>query len=108
MHQRETGAFPGRRIRQGWGRGQRVIPVFQPVIGEEEIAAVVQALKRGEISGSFGESIPEFERDFANYCDCKYGVAVSSGTTALHLAVEVAGAKPGDEILMSSSTTIAT
>ena len=86
----------------------KMIPVFEPDIGDEEIAAVVEAIRRGEISGSFGESIPRFEEAFARYCDCKFGVAVSSGTAALHLAVASLELKPGDEILVSASTNIAT
>jgi len=82
--------------------------VFEPIIGEEEIDAVVAALRRGEISGSFGESIPEFEQEFATYVGCEYGVAVSNGSTALHVAVAAAGIGPGDEVLISSSTNIAT
>jgi perosamine synthetase len=85
-----------------------VIPVFEPEIGPAEIDAVVAALRRGEISGSFGESIPSFEREFARYCGCEFGVAVSSGTAALHLAVRAAGVGPGDEVLVSASTNIAT
>ena len=85
-----------------------MIPVFEPMIGDEEIAAVVAALQRGEISGTFGTSIPQFEKEFAEYCGCKYGVAVTSGTTALHLAVTAAGIGPGDEVLISASTNIAT
>jgi perosamine synthetase len=85
-----------------------MIEVFEPVIGEEEIEAVVAALRRGEISGSFGKSIPEFEAAFAEYCGCKYGVAVTSGSTALHLAVAAAQLGPGDEVLVSASTNIAT
>ena len=84
-----------------------MIPVFVPSIGEEEIAAVADAIRRGEISGSFGESIPRFEEAFADYCGCKFGVAVSSGTAALHLAVAALELKPGDEILVSASTNIA-
>ncbi len=84
------------------------IPVHQPDIGEDEIAAVVAALRRGEISGSFGQAIPEFESSFAAYCGCKYGVAVSSGTTALQLAIAAAGIGRGDEVLVSASTNIAT
>ncbi|HEX4410965.1 MAG TPA: DegT/DnrJ/EryC1/StrS family aminotransferase [Xanthobacteraceae bacterium] len=84
-----------------------MIPVFDPDIGEEEIAAVVSALRRKEISGSFGRSIPEFEERFAAYCGCKYGVAVTSGTTALHLAVAALDLPEGSEILMSASTNIA-
>jgi perosamine synthetase len=85
-----------------------MIPVFEPVIGEEEIAAVVAAIRRGEISGSFGESIPRFEEAFAAYCGCKYGIAVSSGTAALHLAVAALDLPAGDEVLVSASTNIAT
>jgi len=85
-----------------------MIPVFEPDIGEEEISAVVAALRRGEISGTFGESISRFEEKFASYCDCKYGIAVTSGTTALHLAVAAACIRPGDEILVSACTNIAT
>jgi perosamine synthetase len=85
-----------------------MIEVFEPIVGEEEIEAVVAALRRGEISGSFGQSIPAFETEFANYVGCEYGVAVSSGSTALHLAVAAADLKPGDEILVSASTNIAT
>jgi perosamine synthetase len=85
-----------------------MIPVFEPFIGEEEVAAVAAAIRRGEISGSFGESIPRFEEAFAAYCGCKYGIAVSSGTAALHLAVAALDLKPGDEILVSASTNIAT
>ncbi|MCC7119852.1 MAG: DegT/DnrJ/EryC1/StrS family aminotransferase [Anaerolineales bacterium] len=84
------------------------IPVFEPVVGQEEIDAVVAALKRGEISGNFGQALSEFESRFAEYCGCEFGVAVTSGSTALHLAVDAAGIRPGDEVLVSASTNIAT
>src|SRR5215470_3006439 len=85
-----------------------MIPVFEPDIGEEEVSAVAEAIRRGEISGSFGESIPRFEEAFAAYCGCKFGIAVSSGTAALHLAVAALDLAPGDEILVSASTNIST
>jgi len=85
-----------------------MIPVFEPSIGEAEMDAVLAAVRAGEISGSFGKSLPEFERNFADYCGSRHGVAVSSGTTALHLAVAAAGIGPGDEVLVSASTNIAT
>src|SRR4030081_334814 len=85
-----------------------MIPVFEPDFGEEEIAAVTAALRRGEISGSFGESIPRFEEAFATYCGCKYGIAVCNGTVALHLAVAALDLVSGDEVLVSASTNIAT
>ncbi|MCS6969217.1 MAG: DegT/DnrJ/EryC1/StrS family aminotransferase [Cytophagales bacterium] len=85
-----------------------MIPVFEPEIGQEEKDAVADALQRGEISGSFGQYIPNFERAFADYCGVKHGVAVSSGTTALQLAVRATGIGKGDEVLISASTNIAT
>jgi perosamine synthetase len=84
------------------------IPVHEPDIGQEEIDAVVAALKRGEISGSFGKALPEFEEKFAAYVGVKHGVACTSGTTALQLAVAAVGIGQGDEVLMSASTNIAT
>lgn len=84
-----------------------MIPVFEPAIGQEEIDAVVDALKKGEISGSFGDYIPAFENAFAAYVGCKYGVAVTSGTTALHLAVSALDLPAGSEVLLSTSTNIA-
>lgn len=85
-----------------------MIPVFEPDLGGDEAALVSEALRRGEISGSFGDFIPQFEREFADYCGCKHGIAVTSGTTALHLAVAAAGIGAGDEVLVSASTNIAT
>jgi perosamine synthetase len=84
------------------------IPVFEPEIGEEEAEAVAAAVRRGEVSGSFGDTIPSFEQSFADYVGVKHGVAVTSGTTALELAVAAAGIGEGDEVLMSASTNIAT
>jgi perosamine synthetase len=84
------------------------IPVFEPVIGDVEINSVVAALKRGEISGNFGEALSDFEKGFAAYCSVKHGVAVSNGTTALHIAVGAAGIGAGDEVLISACTNIAT
>jgi perosamine synthetase len=84
------------------------IPVFEPVIGEEEIGFVVDALRRGEISGNFGSYLSRFEAEFAAFCGCKHGIAVTSGTTALHLAVAAAEIGDGDEVLVSASTNIAT
>ena len=84
------------------------IPVFEPEVGTEEKEHVLAALDRGEVSGSFGAAIPQFEEDFSSYVECKYGVAVTSGTTALHLAVDVCSFAEGSEILVSASTNIAT
>ncbi len=85
-----------------------MIPVFEPVIGDEEVDAVASAVRRGEISGTYGKTIEQFEEAFAAYCGCQYGIAVTSGTTALHLAVAAAGISTGDEVLVSACTNIST
>ena len=79
-----------------------MIPVFEPEVLPEDIQAVQAALARGEISGSFGKALAEFENEFAAYCGCKHGVATTSGTTALELASAAAGFGPGDEVLGSA------
>ena len=85
-----------------------MIPVSEPVISEDEISAVVDALRRGEVSGSFGKSIESFENEFAAYVGCKFGVTVNSGSSALQIAVAALELNPGEEILVSASTNIAT
>lgn len=85
-----------------------MIPVFEPVIGHEEISYVTDALRKGELSGTFGHYLETFESEFAAFCGAKYGVAVSNGSTALQLAVAAAGIVEGDEVLVSASTNIAT
>lgn len=83
-------------------------PVFEPQITEEDVAAVVDALRRGEISGNFGSYIARFEEAFASYIGCKYAVATSSGTTALQLAVAASGCGAGKGVIVSSLTNVAT
>jgi perosamine synthetase len=85
-----------------------VIPVFQPEISKKDIKFVVDALRKGQISGNFGDYLESFEENFASYCGSRYGIAVSNGTTALQLAIKVLDLEPGSEVLISSTTNIAT
>ena len=85
----------------------RYIPVAEPFLGTEETEYVLSALSKRAISGLYGEYIDKFEAGFAAYSDCSCGVATSSGTTALHLAVASLGISPGDEVLVSSFTNMA-
>ncbi len=55
-----------------------------------------------------GEEVAAFEKEFATYCDSRYGVAVNSGTSALHLALLAAGVGPGDEVITVPFTFVAT
>ncbi len=84
------------------------IPVSSPCLGKRELSFVARALRRGEISGFSGSFIGEFEKVFADFCDVRHAVAVSSGTTALHLALATLGIKSGDEVLVQSFTNMAT
>lgn len=83
------------------------IPMAAPVLGEKEIQYVMNAVKSGWIS-SVGDYVAEFERSFSAYCGGKYGVATSSGTTALHLALASLGIGSGDEVVIPTFTMIAT
>lgn len=84
-----------------------MIPIAEPLLGEEELSNVIEAVKSGWIS-SKGKFIPEFENSFAKYCGVAYGVATSNGTTALHLALTALGIGEGDEVIVPTLTFIAT
>ncbi len=82
------------------------INVMQPWLGEEEVAAVTEVLRSGWVAQ--GPRVKEFEDRFAVRMQAPYAVAVSSCTTALHLALYVAGIGPGDEVVVPSFSFIAT
>jgi perosamine synthetase len=84
------------------------LPVATPRLGQHEIDYVTEALEAGAISGTGGLFLDRFEQGFASYCGCAHGVATSSGTTALHLALAAIGIGPGDEVLVSTLTNMAT
>lgn len=85
---------------------KQAIPVARPFVGADEEEAVLQVLRSGWLSQ--GPRVAQFEREFAHYVGAKYAVAVSSCTTALHLAFIAAGIGPGDEVLCPSLSFIAT
>ena len=84
------------------------VPVGKPYLDDDDRKFVLDALEKGAISGFFGEYIERFEKEFSAYCGAKYGVAVSAGTTALHLATATLKLQPGDEVLTSAFTNMAT
>jgi perosamine synthetase len=77
-----------------------------PVISEREIELVTEALRSGWVS-SQGPYVERFEETFSSYCGARYGVAVSSGTAALHLALAVLGLGRGDEVIVPALSHIA-
>ncbi len=80
-----------------------MIPVNTPHIAEKEKQYVNQCLDTGWIS-SAGHFVDEFEKQFANYCDCKFGVTTTNGTSAIHLALKSLDIGPGDEVLVPAFT----
>ena len=80
-----------------------MIPVCEPLLLGSEKEYVADCLDSNWIS-SQGKYIEGFERKFAAYCDCKYGIATTNGTTALHLALVTLGIGKGDEVIIPTFT----
>ncbi|MFJ5984869.1 DegT/DnrJ/EryC1/StrS family aminotransferase [Lentzea sp. NPDC092896] len=79
---------------------------MRPLLGEEEALAAAEAVRSGWVAQ--GPRVREFEEAFAASVGAQHGVAVSSCTTGLHLAVHVLGIGPGDEVVVPSLSFIAT
>jgi dTDP-4-amino-4,6-dideoxygalactose transaminase len=73
----------------------------------EEILGALRRLS-GQAAFILGEEVENFEREFAAYVEAKHCVAVNSGTSALHLALLATGVGPGDEVITTANTFIAT
>ena len=84
----------------------RFLPMAVPVLGDREVELVADAVRTGWIS-SQGRFVNEFEESFAAYVGCEHGIAVTSGTSALHLALATAGVGPGDEVVLTPITHVA-
>lgn len=83
-----------------------MIPVAKPYLTREEAQAAYDTILTGWITQ--GPKVMEFEERFADYTGALYAVAVSNCTTALHLALIVAGIGPGDEVICPSMSYVAT
>jgi dTDP-4-amino-4,6-dideoxygalactose transaminase len=82
------------------------LPFHVPMIEQEEISAVVEALESGWIST--GPKAKCFEEAFARFIGARHALAVSSGTAALHLSLDAMGLKEGNEVLVPTLTFTAT
>ncbi|GHH58111.1 aminotransferase DegT [Lentzea cavernae] len=83
-----------------------MIPVMRPLMGEEEAQAAAEAVRSGWVAQ--GPRVRSFEEAFAARVGAAHGVAVSSCTTGLHLALHLLGIGPGDEVVVPSLSFIAT
>ena len=81
------------------------IPYGHQSITQEDVDAVIAALKSDYMTQ--GPLIGEFEKNFANYLGCKYACMVSNGTAALHLCAMALDIKPGDKIITTPITFVA-
>jgi len=82
------------------------IPIAKPDVGKDEIEAVIETMRSGWVTQ--GEKVEEFEESFAKYCGVKHGVAVNSGTAALHVALASLSIKKDDEVITTPLSCVAT
>ncbi|GIV86225.1 MAG: aminotransferase DegT [Chloroflexus sp.] len=83
-----------------------MIPVARPLIGREEEEAVLAVLRSGIIAQ--GPEVEQFEAEFAAVCGTRYAVAVTNGTAALYLALLAHNIGPGDEVITTPFSFVAT
>jgi len=81
------------------------IPITRPALGEEEARAPYESITSGWVTQ--GPKVAEFERAVASYVGARHGIATTSCTTGLHLALASIGVGPGDEVIVPSFTFIA-
>jgi perosamine synthetase len=85
---------------------QLSVPLVAPDIGEDEIEAVVRVLRSGQLAQ--GPEVGAFEDEAAALCGVRFGVAMNSGTAAIHAGLAAFGVGPGDEVLTTPFTFAAT
>lgn len=88
----------------------KMIPINAPQIGKEEVEAVVKVVKSGGLTHGLGSGpmVTEFENSFSKFAKAKHGVAMNSGTAALHSTLVATGIGKGDEVILPSFTFVAT
>lgn len=83
----------------------RMIPISKPYIGEEETQGVLEVLRSGMLVQ--GPRVKQLEEAWASVCGVRHAVATANGTAALHAALLAHGVGPGDEVITTSFTFIA-
>ena len=92
-------------VRSIYGRGD--IPLHRPVFQGREREYLVDCIDSNFVS-SVGQRVDEFEATVARYTGAGHAVATVNGTTALHVALQLAGVQPGDEVVTQALTFVAT
>lgn len=88
-------------------KGNRIIPVCEPLLKGNEERYVINCIRSNWIS-SAGSYVTKFEERFAAACGVKFGIACSSGTAALHLALAALNIGKGDEVIIPTFTMVST
>lgn len=78
-----------------------------PHYDEEQIAEVAEVLRSGKVNAWTGPYVTDFERQYEAYLGRKHAIALANGSVALDLALKVIGLKPGDEVIVTPRTFIA-
>lgn len=78
-----------------------------PSFAQDEIEAVTAVLRSGKVNYWTGTEGREFEKEFASFTGCKHAIALANGTVALELALYAMGIGPGDEVITTARTFIA-
>ncbi len=87
--------------------GDDFIPLHQPIFEGNERDYLIDCIDSNFVS-SVGQKVTEFEDKVAEFLGSKYAIATVNGTSALHVAIELAGVRPGDEVISQALTFIAT
>ena len=86
------------------------IPINTPILGKEELSAVVSVVKSGGLTSASkdgGKNVQEFEKSIRTFVKTKYAISVNSGTAALQAALYALDIKKGDEVIVPSFTFVA-
>jgi aminotransferase in exopolysaccharide biosynthesis len=87
--------------------GKSFIPLHRPIFEGNERKYLIDCIDSNFVS-SVGEKVNQFEEKIAEYTGCKYAIATVNGTSALHIAIKLAGVNPGDEVITQALTFVAT
>jgi perosamine synthetase len=85
--------------------GNEMISIAKPIMEDSEITAILEVLRSGQLA--CGPKVREFEEKFAEWSQAKYAVSTTSGTTSLHTALLANGIEPGDEVITTPFSFIA-
>ena len=87
--------------------GNGFIPLHRPIFEGNEKQYLIECIDSNFVS-SVGKKVSEFEKMIAKFTGSKHAIATVNGTAALHVAIELAGVEPGDEVISQALTFIAT